>query len=202
MPQNIRLMNKNDIERLLSIHLQAFKGYMNASLGNDYVRAFLGWFQDSPCGLALVAEENNQTIGYVVGAQLGYGKELNNFLLKIGIWSILTNPRIFFHPQFIGTIINRLKLLLQKSENETKNYAKLSGKGISLVGIGVDPLFTGKGAGVSLLKAFEEKAKLLGYTFMRLSVYRKNERARNLYSKNGWKVLETDGPVLYYYKEI
>ena len=74
-------MNESDVNDLAITHLRAFKGYLNASIGKDYVCNFLKWFINSPIGISLVLETEGKLIGYVVGAKLGYNKELNKSLI-------------------------------------------------------------------------------------------------------------------------
>lgn len=198
----VRPMTEQDIEATVSVHLRAFKGYMNASLGRNYVRQFLNWFRTSSISTSLVVTDGEQIIGYVVGARLGYDAALNKALLKTGIWAILTHPAILLHSHFTGTIKSRLQLLFREKKVPVKVNKEPIGTGISLVGIAVDPLNAKKGAGSMLMKAFEEQAIASGYNYMRLSVYEVNETAKRLYSKSGWQLLEIDTPVLYYYKEI
>ncbi len=198
----VRPMTEQDIESTVLVHLRAFKGYMNASLGKNYLRRFLNWFRISNMATAWVVAEGNRVVGYVVGATLGYDAILNKVLLKTGIWAILTHPKILFHAHFIETIKNRLKLLLSQKKLSTKVNKEPTGTGISLVGIAVDPLHLNKGGGTLLMQIFEQQAKQSGYSYMRLSVYNVNEKAKQLYTKNEWKLLEIDGATSYYYKEI
>jgi ribosomal protein S18 acetylase RimI-like enzyme len=198
----VRPMLKQDIEATVLVHLRSFKGYMNASLGKNYLRRFLNWFRISNIGTALVLTDGKRVVGYVVGATLGYDAELNKVLIKTGIWAILTHPNILFHTHFTETIKSRLKLLLGKKKVSIKVNKEPTGTGISLVGIAVDPQHVKKGGGTLLMQVFEHQAKQAGYSYMRLSVYIVNEKAKQLYTKNGWKLLEIDGPISYYYKEI
>lgn len=198
----VRPMTEQDIDAAASVHLRAFKGYMNASLGRNYVRKFLNWFRTSPIGIALVVADAGKPIGYVVGARLGYDADLNKALLKTGIKAILSHPNILFHSHFLGTIASRLKLLLNKKKASVKVNKEPTGIGVSLVGIAVDPANSKKGGGSMLMQSFEQKARELGYNYMRLSVYEENKTARQLYSKSGWQPLEIESPVIYYYKEI
>jgi ribosomal protein S18 acetylase RimI-like enzyme len=195
-------MTENDVEEVAGAHLRAFKGYLNASIGRKYVRQFLRWFINSPIGISLVLESEGKLIGYVVGAKLGYNKELNKSLFKTGIISIVTHPGVLFHTHFIRNVRNRLKSLFSKSTKSEGIYVEPAGSGVSLVGIAIDPLSSKKGGGSLLINAFEKESIEAGYNYMRLSVYEVNESALNLYKKNGWQLLSNESPVLYYYKMI
>lgn len=198
----VRPMTEQDIESTVRVHLRAFKGYMNASLGENYVRRFLNWFRTSDMATAWVVTDSNHVVGYVVGATLGYDAALNKALLKTGICAILSHPIILFHSHFIETIKNRLKLLFRNKILSTNISEEPTGTGISLVGIAVDPLHLNKGCGTLLMQVFEQQARQSGYGYMRLSMYNVNEKAKQLYTKNGWKLLSMDGPTSYYYKVI
>jgi ribosomal protein S18 acetylase RimI-like enzyme len=150
----------------------------------------------------LVLESVGKLIGYVVGARLGYNKELNKALFKTGIVSILTHPGVLFHAHFKRNVRNRLKSLLSRDTKSEGKYVEPSGSGVSLVGIAIDPHSAKKGGGSLLINAFEKESIEAGYNYMRLSVYEVNESALNLYKRNGWQLLSNESPVLYYYKNI
>jgi ribosomal protein S18 acetylase RimI-like enzyme len=195
-------MTDNDVEEVAGAHLRAFKGYLNASIGRNYVRQFLRWFINSPIGISLVLESDGKLIGYVVGAKLGYNKKLNKSLFKTGIISIVTHPGVLFHTHFIRNVWNRLKSIFNRGTKSEGTYIEPAGSGVSLVGIAIDPQSSKKGGGSLLISAFEKESIKVGYNYMRLSVYDINESALKLYKRNGWQLLSNESPVLYYYKMI
>lgn len=190
-----------DVETLAAIHLAAFKGYMNSRMGKKYVRAFLRWFLTYPNSIALKATLRGAAIGYVVGAPLGYAQPMNRSLLKIGIYSIISHPHVLLHPNFTRAASAKLRLLLGRKPASI-TLKQPEGKGISLVGIGVHPQSSGNGVGTAIMKAFENKARVIGMDYMRLSVYDHNEVARAVYEKSGWKMAERVGNALYYQKSL
>ncbi len=189
------------METLAAIHLAAFKGYMNSRMGKKYVRAFLRWFLTYPNSIALKATLRGAAIGYVVGAPLGYAQPMNRSLLKTGICSIISHPHVLLHPNFTRAASAKLRLLLGRKPASI-TLKQPEGKGISLVGIGVHPQSSGNGVGTAIMKAFENKARLIGMGYMRLSVYDHNEVARAVYEKSGWKIAERVGNALYYQKSL
>ena len=199
---SISPMTEANLKALAQVHINAFKGYMNASLGSKYVIKFLRWFVNDPRAIALVGLQEGKEVGYVVGATIGYDADSNRELLVTGISSILTHPLVLVHPQFLKTIRLRLQLLLQRGNKPTPIFKEPEGKGISLVGIAVDPSYGGRGYGAKFLEMFEEHSRTSGYDYMRLSVYEENDRARKLYSSSGWECLNNSGNTLYYYKFI
>jgi len=192
---------KEDIKQITKLHKAAFKGYMNASLGNRYVREFLNWFLNYPGTITLKAVVDGKISGYVVGAPIGYDKEMNRQLFSTALMGIVTHPHILLHESFSNAAVAKLKMLLGKKPVK-RIVRSPEGKGISLVGIAVDPSFSGKGIGKAIMKAFEEKARAMHMDYMRLSVYKDNMLARAVYEKSGWEILEPQGKILYYYKML
>ena len=102
----------HDFDALVPLHLTAFKGYMNASLGRKYVRHFFAWFLGSPQTITLKAEIYGRICGYVVGAPVGYDRELNRDLFYIGLKGILSHPSVLLHQNFTKAAKTKLILLL------------------------------------------------------------------------------------------
>ena len=105
-----------DIPMLCKVHLKAFKGYMNASMGGAYVRAFLSWFEEEPETVTLKASYNSETCGYVLGAPIGYTGKMNKDLMNQVLMSVASHPVIFFHPKFVKTAFGRAVSLFQKNK--------------------------------------------------------------------------------------
>jgi ribosomal protein S18 acetylase RimI-like enzyme len=189
-----------DIKSIIPVHFKAFKGYINASMGERYVEAFFTWFLTCPKTVTLKATSERNICGYVVGAPLGYDKQINIKLLKFAITGTLTHPLVLLHKDFLKIAFRKLMLIFTKSQNN--KIVNPEGHGISLVGIGIDSNYTGLGIGQQLMKAFEVRATELGMNFMRLSVYNKNFQAIHIYEKCGWKKLGKQGNVFYFYKEL
>ncbi|HXS38216.1 MAG TPA: GNAT family N-acetyltransferase [Flavipsychrobacter sp.] len=190
----------DDIEMLVPIHMSAFKGYMNSSMGKNYVRKFLQWFLTYPNAITLKAEMEGQICGYVVGAPLNYGSAMNRDLFKTGVIGILTHPGIMIHENFIKAVKAKFKMLIgKKPAKVTINNPE--GNGISLISIAVSPKFSGNGVGKEIMKSFEKSAAL-NMDYMRLSVYDYNTRARAVYEKSGWTPRQQVDKTVYYYKDI
>lgn len=174
---------------------------MNANLGNRYIDRFLMWFLKYPGTVTLKAVVDGNVCGYVVGAPIGYDKEMNRSLFSTVLLGVLTHPHVLLHDGFIKTALAKFKMLLGKRPIK-KVIQNPSGRGISLVGIAVDPAYAGMGVGKAIMNAFEKKAAAGEINYMRLSVYQDNNRARKVYEQTGWKVLDTSDKVVYYYKVI
>jgi ribosomal protein S18 acetylase RimI-like enzyme len=195
----INTLTKEDIQKLLPIHIKAFKGFINVLLGALYLQRFFQWFVNYPESICIKAEYDNKIAGYIVGARLGYRSQMTKSLRKNVIQAFITKPFILANPIIIRAALETLVYHLG-----SKKEMKLpQGKGISLVGIGVDPQLSGKKIGQNLIAEFERRAARQGYDFMMLSVHNHNKKAIGLYLKSGWVYLEASGKtVSYYYKPI
>lgn len=163
------------------------------------------WFYNNPDTINHVIEnEKGEVLGYVVGAQWGYQKELNKYLLKPGLWALITHPWVVFNKRILETIWLRYKTLTGKNKHIGDTALKYTMPMVSLVGIAVATKARGLNVGNQLIQRFEQSARELNIATMRLSVYRSNYRARAFYKKNGW--LEEPSPkknrVMGYYKVI
>jgi ribosomal protein S18 acetylase RimI-like enzyme len=176
------------------VHLDAFRGYMNASLGRGYARAFLLWFTQVPGGVALAALENGRVAGYAVGAPVGYDREMTRALIWVVARAFALRPWLLLQKRFLQRIARRARPVPHPPPEV--------GKVISLVGIGVAESGQGSGIGRLLMEEFERRARELGMTSMRLSVYADNERARRLYERVGWVVERSEPNALYYRRTL
>jgi len=176
------------------VHLEAFRGYMNARLGRGYAKAFLRWFSRAPHGVALAALENGKLAGYVVGAPAGYDRGMSRALIWVVARAFALRPWLLFERRFL----QRIALRARPAPPRAADAAKI----MSLVGIGVAEAGRGSGIGRLLMEEFERRARALGMTAMRLSVYTDNDRARRLYERAGWIVERTEPNALYYRRDL
>ena len=104
------------------VHIQSFQGSMNTKLGHSYVRKFLDWFVQLETGIALVAilktEEDEQIVGYVVGAPIDYGKAMNRDLFWVACRNIMIRPWLFLSDQFREAIKSRVVALFKPSSDQ------------------------------------------------------------------------------------
>ena len=191
------------LRKVVYIHCDAFKGYMNSRIGKGYVSAFFRWFslQEDAIGLMAVAE-NSEPCGYVVGAPLGYDRRMNKDLFGVAARGMMVRPWLVFDKKIRHTVAIRMKLLFGGTVPK-QQAPDLPEPIISLVGIGTAEKNRGQGAGKALMEAFEDEAKKRNIAAMRLSVYTHNTAARRLYEKFGWQPFvepTTKDTAMYYYK--
>jgi len=202
-------MTSEMLESVTYVHLQAFKGAMNTRLGKRYLRKFFDWFIEVKGGIALVAILQNgdqeQIVGYVVGAPLGYGKNMNRDLLWVTGLNVLIRPWVFLSKDFRNILKVRLKALICSSSHDQISEIDLPAPVQSLVGIGVMPNQQGNSIGKELLCAFEKRARGFNVRSLRLSVYPENSAACRVYEKCRWlrsENLVVPGKSISYYKTL
>lgn len=197
-------MTAEMIPEVANLHFEAFAGYMNTRIGTPYVKAFLTWFLQAECAIALVAaSSDNKIIGYVVGAPLGYGKALSLDLWGVAVTGLVVRPWLFLSAQFRSAIAERLRLIVRRSRAEQVD-PRLPKPVMSLVGIGVSRAARGRKVGLGLVRAFEVRARQLQMRSLELSVYPDNMVARQLYEGCGWQPLSgsTEGKKAMHYFRI
>src|SRR4030066_1450121 len=105
----IRQMTKSDIERVVDIHLQVFKGFFLAFLGPRFLTILYSAIVDDPTGISLLAHDEQNTYGFVVGTSepSGFYRRLIKYKFwKFGIASlqpVVKKPKIL--PRLIRALL-------------------------------------------------------------------------------------------------
>lgn len=202
----IELLQPEHLDAAADVHLDAFRGYPNARLGRPYARAFLQWFRNSDRGAAFVAvDDDNQVAGYVAGALLPYGEQLNRDLFPLVAKTTLLRPWILLNGRFLRAVRAKILWTLGRRKQFISAEPELPQPTMSLVGIGTAARARGRGVGGQLVAAFEEEARRRGARSLRLSVYAENITARRLYERCGWTFAggsDEPGSAVYYAKVL
>jgi ribosomal protein S18 acetylase RimI-like enzyme len=190
------------LAQLVDVHLEAFKGYMNASIGSAYVRGFLWWFSRRSDGIALAAVVDGESVGYVVGAPVGYERAMSRDLFWVVARSLTLRPWLLFQRRIVNRLSQRAYKLLRGDRIPSGSVPDLPEPVMSLVGIGVSAAGRGTGVGGALMREFESRCLNARMRSMRLSVYSTNTAARKLYERAGWSLFvpEGGGDAVYYYR--
>lgn len=204
MPVSIEPISERILSELVDVHFEAFKGYMNASIGRDYVRRFLSWFAHREGGIALAAVADGRVVGYVVGAPVGYDRVINHDMFWVVARSIALRPRLLFQKRFLRRLLQRARQLLSQDGMPRAAVPDLPEPVMSLVGIAVSESGRGKGVGRALMNEFESRCRHARAKAMRLSVYATNAAARTLYEHAGWTLFVPDGSAeaVYYHRVL
>ncbi len=196
----VRNITEEDIEALVELHIESFKESLNILAGKKYLFEVFRWFIKTK-NIALLTHEESLITGYVIGAPIGYEKQMNRTLWIYGLIGLFKNPAYFLNKKLIKNIIQRVKSIVGLSGMKHQPLVSEKGYGISLVGIAVAEKYKGKGTAQELIIEFEKMSKELNADFLRLSVLKENIRAQKFYERMGWTAIEVKGGY-YYFKEI
>jgi len=171
------------------LHFNAFAGYLNCSLGINYICAFIRWFVEREDSIAIAAVRHDQeVIGYAIGAPTGYNEVLNRELFWVVVAAVLLRPWLFFRPSFWQVIKVRLMTILRfRRQAAYGPCCELLEPRMSLVALGVGRSWRRKGVGLLLMQGFKAKAKELKMRSLVLSVLKRERPARKFYEKCGWR---------------
>jgi len=184
MNMQILPITNSNIEEIVDLHMDAFRGYTNTKLGRKYVTEFVYWFAsqgDSIC-LTAVSGDGGKVLGYVVGAPEGYQKKMNSALLPQAVWQSIFNPRVIFERNAWRNFALRLRMLLRRPVAPVPATVTV----MRLVSMAVVPEARGIGVGANLASCFESIAYKKGFSKIELSVYNNNRSAITLYEKCGY----------------
>ena len=149
MEISIRNACLEDVERIVSIHLEAFKGFFLTQLGESFLRLYYSSFIQNPQGIILCAFMEDEVVGFSACSTISRG--FNQSLIK-------SHPFCFLWEGFKTLIsspksVVRLLLNLNKGEKNIDD----SGQYAELFSLAVNPGFQNQGIGGQLLKATEKQ---------------------------------------------
>lgn len=179
---NIRKATINDVDTIVEIHLDAFKGFFLTSLGSAFLKFYYTCFVKSRETVTMVAEEEDMVYGFSASTKVCKG--FNRRLIKNNMFafSMLSLKMLFTSPK---ALIRLAKNLTKKGEGveDNEDYAEL-------YSIGVSKSAQGKGVGKKLLAKTEEVMKLEGVERVSLTTdYYNNENAVGFYHSMGYETL-------------
>ena len=195
----IKQINKNYLNEVILIHKEAFKDHLNVHLGDLYLKTFFEWFIVNG-EINLIVKNENDICGYIVGAEYGYQKKMNQDILVKALFSILLSPKVFFLKGFWVNVYKRIKVFFLKPP-QSKDLIS-SKRIISLVGIGIKSKFHGTGVSSKIFDEFELLSKKSDFDVIRLSVYESNIRAIKFYKKKGFEITSKNNNLIIFKKNI
>ena len=179
---NIRKATINDVDTIVKIHLDAFKGFFLTSLGSAFLKFYYTCFVKSSETVTMVAEEEDMVYGFSASTKVCKG--FNSRLIKNNLFAfgMLSLKMLFTSPK---ALIRLAKNLTKTGEGveDNEDYAEL-------YSIGVSKSAQGKGVGKKLLAASEEILKKEGVRRVSLTTdFDHNEQAVGFYHSMGYETL-------------
>ncbi len=178
------------VRKVATLHLEAFAGYLNTLLGYGYAKDLVQWFMNSERAIALaLIDGNRRTLGYALGAPVGYTKEMNRELFWGVVAQLTIRPWLLLNRQLWAVFLDRVTSEMGLSQI-SRPTVDLPQPSMSLVAIGVARLERNRGAGQRLMQAFEAKAREFGMRSLVLSAYANREEVCRFYEKSGWHLCD------------
>jgi len=149
----LRPFETRDLENVVRIHLESFRGFFLADLGKYFLREFYRSMLLDPWCIAFVEELNGRVAGFVVGTRRPahlYGRLLSKSglrLLPAALASVLRSPGV------------SVRLLRRLFEVQSAPYDQSDAL---LMSIAVRPSMQGRGIGRLLIAAFAAAARKQG----------------------------------------
>ena len=178
----IRKALENDIQIIVSLHIEAFKGFFLTDLGTSFLSLYYKSVLKSIDGILFVVEQQGHVKGFCAAAihSAGYNKRLikNNLFsfAKEGIILLFTKPKAIY----------RLVKNLDKHDDSIKD----DGDYAELYSIAVDPSMQGKGCGHLLAQALEQELQKRGINKLSLTTdFDNNEKTVCFYKTLGYEVM-------------
>lgn len=176
-----RLLNKQDVNELVDIHIEAFSDFFLTSLGRSFLEVYYKSLIKHREGVAVCAvNESSEMVGFCVGtiSSVGFHKRL-----------IISNI-IQFGIQFAIILFKNPRSILRLISNMEKVPVKqIDGNVAELLSVGVRKSVVGTGAGGALVQRFEDELKSKKSMVVTLTTdFDKNERAIGFYRKIGYEI--------------
>jgi GNAT superfamily N-acetyltransferase len=176
--RKIRKMNVFDVNKVVEIHLNSFKGFFLTELGSAFLRVLYRYILFESKSIGFVSECDGRLVGFVVGTTdvVGfYRRALVKKWLAFGIASIpaiVKNPSVFFRV---------VRAIMKPKEEDERGFE------CELMSIAVDPLESGFGHGRGLIDAFSSEAFKRGCFTIGLTTDKAgNDRVNEFYRKSGF----------------
>lgn len=179
---NIRKATLYDVNAIVEIHINAFKGFFLTSLGRDFLKFYYTCFVKNGETVTMVAEENKIIYGF--SAATTKCKGFNGRLIKgnFFLFGLLTFKMLFRSPK---SLLRLIRNLTKKGDGviDKEDYAEL-------YSIGVSRNVQGMGVGKKILIGTEKNLKAMGVKRISLTTdYFNNEQAVGFYHSVGYELL-------------
>lgn len=178
---SIRNARLEDVEKIVSIHLEAFKGFFLTQLGESFLRLYYSSFLQNPQGVVLCALIGDEVVGF--SACSTHSRGFNQSLIK-------SRPFCFLWEGF-KTLVFSPKSVIRLLLNLNKGGKTMddSGQYAELFSLAVNPRFQNQGIGGQLLKATEKQISDCNRQISLTTDFYDNDDVINFYHNMGYSDL-------------
>ena len=179
----IEKANYQDVNRIVAVHLDAFKDFFLSSLGERFLRLYYRSFIDSKQGIVLCAKDDNKVVGFSACSYVCNG--FNTSLVKDNLLKYMVESVVLLFTKPLALI--RLAKNMTKESPEAQQFA--GGGYAELYSIAVSPSCQGKGIGKALLSAIEDDVRNHNNQISLTTDYNNNEKTIGFYHTSGYEDL-------------
>jgi ribosomal protein S18 acetylase RimI-like enzyme len=178
---SIREANAADLAQIVSVHERCFPGFLMTMLGRTFLGAYYKTSFDYAGTVALVALEEGDTVGFVVGyvaPQEFYA------LLRRRRWRLASSAirAVMCSPSLLPRVFGNMQRMSRAAKPSSTSRL-----GTELAAIGVIPEASGKGLGKALVCAFVQRASALKAEYVNLTTDAEdNDEVNVFYQKLGF----------------
>ena len=183
----VRRASIEDIEKIVSIHIEAFNGFFLTQLGGRFLKLYYSAFLQSPKGIILCALVDNCVVGFSACSTIsrGFNRSLIvsrpfGFLWE-GLKALIVSPK-----SVIRLVLNLNKR--DKSMDDSGMYAEL-------YSLAVIPAFHNQGIGGYLLNVTETQVSVYNQQISLTTDFYDNDDVIGFYHNMGYSDL-------YYFKSF
>lgn len=182
---DIKPANASHLDQMVQVHLAAFPGFFLSLMGPRFLRTLYQGFMQQRSGLAYVAIQNGQVLGFVVGTLEPQG--FFKALLKARWWAfgLASLAGLLKSPLVVARKIVYALFYRGEALPDYPHAALLSS-------LGVAPAAQGTGLGKALVLHFNQQVRLAGGNAVYLTTDSVgNMRANQFYNKLGFQLAGT-----------
>jgi len=178
----VRPITNKHIDSVVTIHLDAFKGFFLTDLGEDFLYTYYDSVRKNDRGLLLGCFEDDKLLGFCASTKLSAG--FNSYLVKKNLIQFIKNGFLLLFKKPLALV------------HISKNFTKLSsncsddGKYAELLSIAVSTSAQGKGIGKILLSHLELVLREMNIELLSLTTdYNDNDKTLKFYNSLDYEVL-------------
>ena len=167
----------DDVAKIVSIHLEAFKGFFLTQLGESFLKLYYSAFLHNPQGVILCALMGDEVVGFSACSTVsrGFNRSLITSRLFGFLWEGL--KLLFSSPKSIARLLFNLKKR-NTSFDDSGDYAEL-------FSLAVIPSLQNQGIGGHLLKATEAQISDYNKSISLTTDFYDNAETVNFYHNKG-----------------
>jgi ribosomal protein S18 acetylase RimI-like enzyme len=183
---SIREADRSAVAEIVRAHELSFPGFLMTRLGAAFLRVYYGTSLNYSGTVALIAKEDERTVGFVIGyvAPQGFYALLRRRQWRLA-WAAM--PRVMFSPSLLPRVLGNMRRM--KEAAQPGAAAELRAE---LASVGVVPEASGKGVGKALVTCFVRRAAALEAEYAHLTTdATNNDKVNIFYTKLGFRCSRT-----------